>query len=127
MTDAAADAVAFVIHVSELTRRFGATTALDSVCVSTPRGAVYGLTAALKSEITIDRGRVDQSNFDNYQMLRHNELLEIAVHIVPSTENPGGIYEPSTAVLAGGLVNAIAAATGKRMCRMPIRSEMVRA
>ena len=90
-------------------------------------GLLYGLTAALKSEITIDRGRVDQSNFDNYQMLRHNESPEIAVHIVASTENPGGIGEPSTAVLAGALVNAIAAATGKRMYRMPIRPEMVRA
>ena len=90
-------------------------------------GLLYGLTAALKSEITIDRGRVSQANFDDYQMLRHNESPEIEVHIMPSTENPGGIGEPSTAVLAGALVNAVAAATGRRIYRMPIRPEMVRA
>ena len=90
-------------------------------------GMLYGLTAALKSEITIHNGRVAQSNFHDYPMVRMNEAPEVAVHIVPSTENPGGVGEPSTAVLAGALVNAVAAATGKRIYRMPIRPEMLRA
>ncbi len=90
-------------------------------------GMIYGLTAALKSEITIQKGRVAQSNFHDYPMVRMNEAPEIAVHIVPSTENPGGVGEPSTAVLPGALANAVAAATGKRIYRMPIRPDMLRA
>jgi isoquinoline 1-oxidoreductase beta subunit len=70
---------------------------------------------------------VAQSNFHDYPMVRINEAPEIAVHIVPSTEDPGGVGEPSTAVLAGALVNAVAAATGKRIYRMPIRPGMLRA
>ena len=89
------------------------------------RRHVYGLTAALKGEITIQNGRVVQRHFNDYQMLRHNEMPEIEIHIVPSTEEPGGIGEPSTALAAGALVNAIAAATGKRIYRLPIKPEML--
>ncbi len=59
-------------------------------------GLIYGLTAALKGDITIKNGRVTQRNFNDYQMLRHNESPQIDVYIVPSTEEPGGIGEPST-------------------------------
>ena len=89
-------------------------------------GIVYGLTAALKGEITIDKGRVVQRHFNDYQMLRHNEMPEIEVHIVPSTAEPGGIGEPSTALAAGSLVNAVFAATGKRIYKLPIRPEMLK-
>jgi isoquinoline 1-oxidoreductase beta subunit len=89
-------------------------------------GLIYGLTAALKGEITIKNGRVTQRNFNDYQMLRHNESPEIDVYIVPSTEEPGGIGEPSTAALAGSLANAVFAATGKRIYQMPIRPELLR-
>jgi isoquinoline 1-oxidoreductase beta subunit len=89
-------------------------------------GIVYGLTAALKGEITINKGRVVQRHFNDYQMLRHNEMPEIETYIVPSTETPGGIGEPSTALAAGSLVNAVAAATGKRIYKLPIKPEMLR-
>jgi isoquinoline 1-oxidoreductase beta subunit len=89
-------------------------------------GTVYGLTAALKGEITIQKGRVVQRHFNDYQMIRHNEAPEVETHIVASAETPGGIGEPSTAVAAGALVNAIAAATGKRIYRLPIRAEQLR-
>jgi isoquinoline 1-oxidoreductase beta subunit len=89
-------------------------------------GLIYGLTAALKGDITIKNGRVTQRNFNDYQMLRHNESPEIDVYIVPSTEEPGGIGEPSTAALAGALANAVFAATGKRIYQMPIRPEQLR-
>jgi isoquinoline 1-oxidoreductase beta subunit len=56
----------------------------------------YGLTAALKGEITIQNGRVTQRHFNDYQMIRHNEAPEVEVHLVSSTETPGGIGEPST-------------------------------
>lgn len=93
----------------------------DTIKAQMEGGTLYGLTAALKGEITIQNGRVMQHHFNDYQMIRHNEAPEVEVHIVPSTEIPGGIGEPSTAVAAGALVNAIAAATGKRIYKLPIK------
>jgi isoquinoline 1-oxidoreductase beta subunit len=98
----------------------------DTIKAQMEGGIVYGLTAALKGEITIDKGRVVQRHFGDYQMLRHNEMPEIEVHIVPSTADPGGIGEPSTAVAAGSLVNAIYAATGRRIYSLPIRPAQLR-
>jgi isoquinoline 1-oxidoreductase beta subunit len=98
----------------------------DTIKAQMEGGIVYGLTAALKGEITINKGRVVQRHFNDYQVMRHNEMPEIEVHIVPSTAEPGGIGEPSTALAAGSLVNAIAAATGKRVYKLPIKPEMLR-
>jgi len=98
----------------------------DTIKAQMEGGIVYGLTAALKGEITIQNGRVVQKHFGDYQVLRHNEMPEIEVYIVPSTEVPGGIGEPSTALAAGSLVNAIAAATGKRIYKLPIKPELLR-
>jgi CO/xanthine dehydrogenase Mo-binding subunit len=93
----------------------------DTIKAQMEGGTIYGLTAALKGEIMIKDGRVQQRHFGDYQMMRHNEAPEVETHIVPSTETPGGIGEPSTAIAAGALANAIAAATGKRIYKMPIR------
>jgi len=93
----------------------------DTIKAQMEGGTVYGLTAALKGEITIQNGRVMQNHFGDYQMMRHSEMPEIDVHIVPSVEAPGGIGEPSTALAAGALLNAVAAATGKRLYTLPIR------
>jgi isoquinoline 1-oxidoreductase beta subunit len=98
----------------------------DTIQAQMEGGIVYGLTAALKGEITIQKGRVVQRHFNDYQVLRHNEMPEIETYIVPSTEAPGGIGEPSTALAAGSLVNAIAAATGKRIYKLPIRVDQLR-
>jgi isoquinoline 1-oxidoreductase beta subunit len=98
----------------------------DTIKAQMEGGIVYGLTAALKGEITIKNGRVEQRHFGDYQMLRHNEMPAIEVYIVPSTEAPGGIGEPSTALAAGSLVNAVSAATGKRIYALPIRAEQLR-
>jgi isoquinoline 1-oxidoreductase beta subunit len=84
-------------------------------------GIVYGLTAALKGAITIDKGRVQQSNFDAYQMLRIDEMPKIEVHIVKSEDQPGGIGEASVPPIAPAVANAIFAATGKRIRRLPIQ------
>jgi isoquinoline 1-oxidoreductase beta subunit len=62
-----------------------------------------------------------QKHFGDYPALRHNEMPQIDVYIVPSTEMPGGIGEPSTALAAGSLVNAVFAATGKRVYSLPIK------
>jgi len=83
-------------------------------------GIVFGLTAALKGAITIENGRVMQSNFHDYQMLRIAEMPVVEVHIVPSTEAPGGVGEPGTPPIAPAVCNAIFAATGKRIRRLPI-------
>ncbi|HEV2198744.1 MAG TPA: xanthine dehydrogenase family protein molybdopterin-binding subunit [Bryobacteraceae bacterium] len=86
-------------------------------------GIVYGLAAALKGSITIDKGRVQQSNFNNYDVLRMDEMPEIEVYIVPSTEAPGGIGEASTPGTAPAVANAIFKATGKRLRSLPIRNQ----
>src|SRR5256714_327020 len=83
-------------------------------------GIVYGLTAALYGEITIERGRVKQSNFTDYPMLHINEMPVVEVHVVPSTDKQGGIGEPSVGPIAPAGCNAIFAATGKRVRRLPV-------
>jgi isoquinoline 1-oxidoreductase beta subunit len=95
----------------------------DTIAAQMESAIVYGLTAALHGAITIDRGRVEQSNFHDYEMLRINEMPEVEVHIMPSNEAPGGIGEPGTPPIAPAVCNAIFAATGKPIRRLPIRAE----
>ena len=85
-------------------------------------GSVYGLAAAMKGSITIDKGRVQQSNFNNYDVLRMDEMPEYEVYIVPSTEAPGGMGEASTPGTAPAVANAIFRLTGKRLRSLPIRN-----
>ena len=86
---------------------------------------VYGLSAALKGEITIDKGRVVQNNFNQYDVVRIDEAPVVEVHIVPSTQNPGGIGEAGVPAIAPAVCNAIYAATGKRVRKLPIRAEQL--
>jgi isoquinoline 1-oxidoreductase beta subunit len=87
-------------------------------------GAVsFALSAALHGEITLKEGRVEQGNFDGYPLLRINEMPVVEVHIVPSSAPPTGIGEPGVPPAAPAVANAIAAATGKRLRRMPFRRE----
>lgn len=86
-------------------------------------GIVYGLTAALKGAITIEKGAAQQSNFHDYPMLRMNEMPVIEVHLVASQEAPTGVGEPGTPPIAPAVTNAIFAATRKRIRRLPIRAE----
>jgi isoquinoline 1-oxidoreductase beta subunit len=88
-------------------------------------GINYGLTAALYGEITFTNGKVDQSNFHDYQILRINEAPEIHVTIVNSGERMGGAGEPGTPPIAPAVVNAIYAATGKRIRKLPISKNFV--
>jgi isoquinoline 1-oxidoreductase beta subunit len=85
-------------------------------------GIVFGL-SALKGGITIDKGRVQQGNFNTYEVLRIDEMPVIEVYLVPSHETPGGIGEASTPAIAPAVANAIFAATGKRLRTLPIRPE----
>jgi len=86
-------------------------------------GIVYGLSAALKGAITIDHGRVQQSNFHEYDVLRIDEMPVVEVHIVPSQSAPGGIGEASTPSVVPAVTNAVFAATGKRIRKLPIHPE----
>jgi isoquinoline 1-oxidoreductase beta subunit len=83
-------------------------------------GIVFGLTAALWGEITIDEGHVQQSNFHDYRVLRMEEMPVVEVHIVPSTESQGGVGEPATPPIAPAVCNAIFALNGKRIRKLPI-------
>ena len=94
----------------------------DTVRAQMEGGIIFGLTAALKTEITLKDGRVVQGNFDDYPMLRIFESPKIEVHIVPSGESPTGVGEPGVPPLAPALANALFAATGKRIRRLPIRA-----
>ena len=87
-------------------------------------GAInFGLAAALKSAITVEHGRVQQSNFHDYEVLRMNDAPPvIEVHVIPSSEAPGGCGEPGVPPIAPAVANAIFAATGKRIRRLPIRA-----
>ena len=83
-------------------------------------GIAYGLTAALKGAITIDRGRAQQGNFNTYDMLRIGEMPKVDVHIVRSSEAPGGVGEASVPPIAPAIANAIFAATRRPVCKLPI-------
>jgi isoquinoline 1-oxidoreductase beta subunit len=87
---------------------------------------VYGLSAALRGAITIERGRVVQSNFHDYAPLRIDEMPHVEVHILPSSEPPTGVGEPGTPPIAPTVCNALFALTGKRIRRLPIRAEDLR-
>lgn len=84
-------------------------------------GVAFGLGAALHSRLDFREGRVQQSNFHDYVVLRLDEMPQVDVHIVPSTEKPGGVGEPGTPPVAPAVANAVAALTGKRLRELPLR------
>ena len=93
----------------------------DIVRAQIESGIVYGISGALWGEVTLNNGRVEQSNFHNYRVLRMNEAPPIEVYLLRNGEAPGGIGEPGTAVTAAALNNAIYAATGKRLRKLPLQ------
>ncbi len=95
----------------------------DTIEAQMESGIVFGLTAALYGEITFKDGRVVQGNFDDYPMLRMNEMPRVEVYVMPSQEQPQGVGEPGVPPIAPAVCNAIFAATGKRVRRLPIRTE----
>lgn len=99
----------------------------DVVRAQMEGGIGFGLSAVLHGAITLKEGVVEQSNFHDYLPLRINEMPRVEVHIVPSNEKPTGVGEPGTPPIAPAVANAIFAATGKRIRRLPIRAEELKA
>jgi isoquinoline 1-oxidoreductase beta subunit len=93
----------------------------DTVQAQMEGGIVYGLTAALYGEISLEDGRVQQSNFHDYRVLRMDEMPRVEVHLVPSGDPHGGVGEPGVPPAAPALCNALYTLTGKRIRRLPIK------
>jgi len=98
----------------------------DTIKAQMESGIVFGLSAALHGRITLRDGKVEQSNFSDYEVLRINEMPKVEVHIVQSKEKPGGIGEPGVPPIAPAVCNAIFALTGKRIRSLPIRNEQLK-
>jgi CO/xanthine dehydrogenase Mo-binding subunit len=98
----------------------------DGVIAQIESGSVYGLTAALYGKLTLENGRITQSNFHDYPVLRMNEVPPIEVHLIKSAEAPGGVGEIGCAMVAPALANAVFAATGKRLRRLPLEAEQLK-
>jgi isoquinoline 1-oxidoreductase beta subunit len=110
------------VHVRRVTCAVDCGTVVnpDTVQAQIQSGIMFGATAALYGEITLKDGRVEQTNFDTYQVLRMEQAPAIDVHIVKSSEPPGGMGETGTSAIVPAIANAIFAATGKRLRKMPV-------
>jgi isoquinoline 1-oxidoreductase beta subunit len=97
----------------------------DTIVAQLEGGLIFGLTAALYGEVTIRKGRVEQSNFNDYRMLRIDEVPPIEVHVMKSGEAPGGIGETGATAAPPALRNAIYAATGIALRRLPIDRDLL--
>ena len=104
----------------------GMTVNPDTVKAQMEGGIIFGITGALFDEITIKDGRVEQNNFNDYRILRINDAPMVEVYLVKSTESPGGIGEPGTSAITPAVTNAIFAATGKRIRKLPVKPDQLR-
>ena len=97
----------------------------DTVEAQMQSSVAFGLSAALGGQITLDKGRVQQSNFHDYPVVRMADMPKIDVILVQSTEKPGGVGEPATALIGPAVANALFAATGKRVRKMPLSADNI--
>ena len=116
-----------IVHKVTVAADLGRMVNPDTVEAQIQSSVIFGLTAALYGEITVDKGRIQQTNFDNYKIVRMNEAPQIDITLVASNEKPGGIGEPATALIGPAVGNAVFAATGKRLRKMPMSAENIAA
>lgn len=112
-----------VVHKVTVAADLGAMVNPDTVLAQIQSSVIFGLSGVLWSEITVAKGRVQQHNFDTFRVMRNNEAPLIDIVLVPSSEKPGGIGEPAVALVGPAVANAVFAATGKRVRRMPLTAE----
>lgn len=98
----------------------------DTVLAQIQSAVVFGIGASVKHQITVKNGRVQETNFNTFEPLRLHETPQIDVVLIKSSEKPGGIGEPATAVVAPAIANAVAALTGKRVRRLPLTADAIR-
>jgi isoquinoline 1-oxidoreductase beta subunit len=98
----------------------------DIVQAQIQSSVIFGMGATLKHRITVEDGKVQQTNFHNYELVRMNEVPTIDIVLVKSSEKPGGIGEPVTAITAPAIANAVAALTGKRVRQLPITADALK-
>ncbi len=94
----------------------------DQIAAQVEGSVAYGLSAALYGELTVDKGRIVQANFDKYPVLRLAEMPKVETVIVPTYDFWGGVGEPTICVVSPAVMNAITAATGKPMRNLPLRN-----
>jgi isoquinoline 1-oxidoreductase beta subunit len=99
----------------------------DTVLAQIQSSVIFGMSAALMHQATLKNGRIEQTNFHDFPVARMNQAPQIDIVLVPSTEKPGGIGEPATALIGPAIANAVFAATGKRIRTLPITAEALSA
>ena len=119
------DAGAPKVHRVTVVADLGMMVNPDTVEAQLQSSIIFGLGAALWGEITLDKGRVQQTNFHQFRIMRNNEAPQIDITLVKSSEKPGGIGEPATALVGPAVANAMFAAIGKRVRRMPFTADNV--
>jgi len=115
-----------VVHRVTVAADLGYMVNPDTVEAQIQSSVIFGMSAGLKHEITVEKGVVQETNFNNFPVVRMFEAPQIDIVLVPSTEKPGGIGEPATALVVPAIVNAVAAVTGKRVRRLPLTAEALR-
>jgi isoquinoline 1-oxidoreductase beta subunit len=112
-----------VVHKVTVVADLGAMVNPDTVEAQIQSSVIFGLGGVLWGEITLDKGRVQQRNFDGFRVMRNHEAPQIDIVLVKSSDKPGGIGEPATALIGPAVGNAVFAATGKRLRRMPFTAD----
>jgi isoquinoline 1-oxidoreductase beta subunit len=97
----------------------------DTVEAQIQSSIVFGMGAGLMQEITLENGRVQQTNYSNFPVVRMFESPKVDIVLVQSTEKPGGIGEPATALVVPAIANAVFAATGKRVRKLPLTAQAI--
>jgi isoquinoline 1-oxidoreductase beta subunit len=125
VTEISLDKGAVKVHKVTAVADLGRMVNPDTVEAQIQSSIIFGMGAALLQEITLDKGRVQQNNFNTFPVVRMNEAPAIDITLVSSTEKPGGIGEPATALVAPAIANALAKLTGKRLRQLPMTAKAI--